>query len=60
MIEEIAKEVFATAAEQAPHAEWKHLFWEDMTDEEKEPFRQAAHRIMHNMELACQVAQKVS
>ena len=44
-IEKIAKEIFATAVEKASHAEWEHLFWEDMTDEEKEPFIEAARRI---------------
>lgn len=46
MIEQIAKEIFATAVEQAPHAEWEHLFWEDMTEEEKTPFLEAASRVV--------------
>lgn len=46
MIEQIAKEIFAVAVEEAPHAEWEHLFWEDMADSEKEPFIKAASKII--------------
>ncbi|KKN38860.1 hypothetical protein LCGC14_0749150 [marine sediment metagenome] len=45
MIEDIARIVFETAVEQAPHAEWEHKWWEDMTDEDKLPFQVAARRI---------------
>ena len=51
VIEQIAKEMFITAVEQAPHAEWEHLFWEDMTDGEREPFREAARRICEILDL---------
>ncbi len=50
MIEEIAKEIFCTAVDEAPHAEWEHIWWEDMTDDEKKPFREAARRIIQKLE----------
>ena len=47
MIKKIAEEIiFATAVAQAPHAEWEHLSWEDMTDEDKEPFLVGARRVI--------------
>ena len=45
IIEEIARVIFATAVEQAPHAEWEHQWWDDMTDKEKSPFIEAARRV---------------